>query len=388
MTIDKGDGHKIVINNGCKASKILGKLAAEFNIEGYEKFRIAHSQCLNQKQLFGELCISIHPLDYMTMSDNNCGWSSCMSWQDRGDYRQGTVEMMNSPCVVVAYLKSHENMHIGMHEWNNKKWRQLFIVTPHIITGIREYPYVSPELNGIVLQWLRELAQTNGAWGPYEDTTVQVKNNTLFPVASLDREIRLDFYTKFMYNDFYSTHLAYLSPSIPSDYSLCFSGVSECMECGADMSDESDQCTALLVCDDCEQVYWCEECGERVSLSDTVFVDGNRVCSYCYENYYATCELCEETHHTGNIFNVYIRVNDTTTDYYLRVCGDCLASDQFHESFGKSYTVAYGPWDTRMVVDLENFKDVEALDQFDVWHSEDYERFKEYLEKAKAIDGN
>ena len=35
-----------------------------------------------------------------------------MSWADYGCYRQGTVEMMNSPLMVVAYLTAEEPMHM------------------------------------------------------------------------------------------------------------------------------------------------------------------------------------------------------------------------------------------------------------------------------------
>ena len=389
ITLGDQKGHIININPGCKASKVLGKIATEFNLAGYEKFRIAHSQCLNQKKLNGELCVSIHPLDYMTMSDNNCGWSSCMSWEDTGDYRQGTVEMMNSPYIVVAYLKSESNpMNIGGYEWNSKKWRQLFIVTPHIITGIREYPYESPELNGIVLQWLRELAQTNAHWGPYEDTTVQVKNHhNPFPVASLGREISLNFYTNFMYNDFYSSHLAYLSPSIPDQYELCFSGVSECMECGMDISNYDHGNCALLACDNCEEVCWCYECGERVTRDDCVCINGNYVCQYCYENCYRDCDLCEETHHESDLTTVYLRVDNDVTCYHMSVCCHCIDSDSFVASFGLTRSIPYGRWDRRTIVDLDNIADIESLERFDIWNDTDYEEYSEKIQ-ARASDEN
>ena len=388
LTLTKEDGHKIVINSGCKASKVLGKIAAAFKLEHYEEFRIAHSQCLNQKKLSGELCVSIHPLDYMTMSDNCCGWSSCMSWEDTGDYRQGTVEMMNSPCVVVAYLKSStEPMDIGGNVWNSKKWRQLFIVTPHIIAGIREYPYESPELNGMVLQWLRELAQTNANWGPYEDTTVKVKNHhNTFPVASLGREISLNFFTNFMYNDFYNQHLAYISPSIPDHYDLCFSGVSECMECGADISNYDHGNCALLACDSCEDVCWCYECGERLRRSDCVCIDGNYVCSYCYDNCYHECNFCEETHHDGDITHVYLRANGEITTWHIDVCYHCIDSDRFAEMFGPTQNVPYGRWDRRTVVDLEHFSNEEALEYFDIWNEDDFEEYKALLQTRVSVE--
>ena len=63
IPVNEDNSRVIAINKGCKISKVLGKIAREFNLEGYEEFRIAHSQCLNQKKLTGELCISIHPLD-------------------------------------------------------------------------------------------------------------------------------------------------------------------------------------------------------------------------------------------------------------------------------------------------------------------------------------
>ena len=105
----------LMINKGMKLSKMLGKMSdiLEIDRDIYEKFRIAHSQFLNQKNISGELCLSIHPLDYITMSDNDCGWDSCMRWQNGGgEYRQGTVEMMNSPIILEAYLKSDKDMEL------------------------------------------------------------------------------------------------------------------------------------------------------------------------------------------------------------------------------------------------------------------------------------
>lgn len=371
------DTKKITVSKGCKISKVLGKIAEAFNLDGYEEFRIAHSQCLNQKKLSGDLVISIHPLDYMTMSDNNCGWSSCMSWTEVGDYRQGTVEMMNSAYVVVAYLKGSEEFYIGPTNdcvWNSKKWRQLFIVTPHIITGIREYPYQNAELNGLVLQWLRQLAQENGGWGPYEDTTILAKNYTEVPVASLDRTITLEFSTHYMYNDFYSEHLSYIAPSIPDHYNLVFSGESECMICGASVWDEL-QCPNLLACDNCESVCYCDDCGERVCYDDLIYVDGRRICPCCYEDNYRECALCEEMHHISDLYTIYLACDNQTSSYHFRVCPDCKDSEQFIKLYGATREDTSGRWWTRTVIDVENFTSPDLIDDI-VWNTRDCAKFK------------
>ena len=389
FSIPTPDGHKIDIPTGCKISKVLGKIAKAYNIEGYEDFRIAHSMCLNQKHLKGELCVSIHPLDYMTMSDNNCGWDSCMSWQAPGDYRLGTVEMMNSPCVVVAYLKASEDMDIGGgYEWNSKKWRQLFIVTPHIITGIRQYPYNSDELNAYVLKWLRELAHKNAGWGPYSENMSKVRNYNNNVFADLDCESRIEFYTHFMYNDFYAEHNSYVAASIPPEYKLKFSGETECVVCGEDITHYDDSMTdaSCLTCNDCEHVWYCSECGQRMGENDeAITIDGYRICEYCYNEHYRSCSLCEETHHENDFYTVYLRdENREFTSYSIEVCSDCYNNETFKRMFGEARTVDYRRWDCRCVVDLENLT-MEGLEYFEIWHGRDYEEYKAYIE-SKSND--
>jgi hypothetical protein len=382
LTIPTPDGHSIIVSRGCKVSKVLGKIAKAFNINGYEEFRIAHSQCLNQKKLTGDLCLSIHPLDFMTMSDNACGWSSCMSWQECGDYRQGTVEMMNSPYVVVAYLKSSENMSMPYgEEWASKKWRSLFIVTPYTIVGIREYPYSNDEVNGTALQWLRELAITNMGW-TFEETAVKVCNERKTEIASLGREILLDFCTEYMYNDYHCERLAYISPEIPNHYSLNFSGTSECMLCGA--VGHCEEANAL-VCFECDGSIWCDECGDRIAYEDSICVDGARVCEYCYENHFATCNLCEETRHENNLVLVSLRAEGEFTNYSICVCSECAEGDKFVNLFGPMETKRVSMWTENKYVDVENFTSIEALDQFDIYYDKDYEKFKAIIE-AKATD--
>jgi hypothetical protein len=383
FSIMTDDGHKLTMSHGGKITKFLGKVAKAFNIDGYEEFRIAHSQCFNQKKLYGELCISIHPLDYMTMSDNLCGWSSCMSWNDIGDYRQGTVEMMNSPYVVIAYLKSDEDMHINGEAWSNKKWRQLYIVTPHIITGIRQYPYRSDELNGITLQWLRELAQENGGWGPYEDTTILIKNYEATPIASLNREVTVEFSTNLMYNDFYAQHLSYVAPSIPDRYTLCFSGESECMFCGNTIDRNSS--ANLLACEDCQPVMYCYDCGERICHDDAVCVDGHWVCEYCYSENYSRCPLCEEVHHTETEMTpVWLTFGGIKQDdCYENICNHCLNSKEFVALFGQETTEMQHPrwsWSTYTTVAVEKLPSVEALDLFNIYPYSTYTKFVQYIE--------
>lgn len=291
------DGTEIKVQRGCKVSKVLGKLAKGFNLAGYEEFRIAHSQALNQKKLVGDLTLSIHPLDYITMSDNECGWGSCMSWRDYGEYRRGTVEMMNSPCVVVAYLSAADPMKIGDFEWNSKKWRELFIVDEQLITEIKGYPYHNEHLVAEVLNWLKELVEKNWHY-QYEDgiKTLFMNDDRCGYVCVGDEKIDVELYTDAMYNDFYYEHSAYIGKDVES-ISLGYSGPSQCMCCGRIDVCFTDSCD--LACEYCDATVYCYVCNERINADDYRYeIDGETVCSYCYDDAHC-CNVCGEPHLYG-----------------------------------------------------------------------------------------
>ena len=111
--------HSFKAYPGTKITHILSRLAKEWELPGWEAVREAHALASSSKKTRGTLCLSIHPFDYMTMSDNEENWESCMNWREEGCYRAGTVEMMNSPMVVVVYLKSDET-DLWNYSWNSK----------------------------------------------------------------------------------------------------------------------------------------------------------------------------------------------------------------------------------------------------------------------------
>lgn len=276
----------IKVQSGCKILKTLGKIAEAYDVAGFESFRLVHSLALNQKKQKGKLTLSIHPMDYMTMSDNACGWSSCMSWRESGCYRQGTVEMMNSPMVVVAYLTSESDMVINKDTtWNSKKWRELMIVTPEIISGVKSYPYYNETLTFECINWLKELAEKDnfGSYGdvqkfyPFDPTVIDGKGTEV--IVSPD--------TYRMYNDFENINYSFaaFSDTIKEDrrIDLYYSGDSECMTCGSVDCDFDVEESLSGSC--CLQYFYCEDCGERFyNEEDVVEVDGDYYCKYCYEH--------------------------------------------------------------------------------------------------------
>lgn len=346
------------INHGMKIMKIIRKLMTLFSLdtphyqEIFDDIRKLQSVANNKADLYGNLCISIHPLDYMTMSDNACDWESCMRW-NYGDYRLGTVEMMNSPCVVVGYLESKTPFYLDgeprkqyswsnkkQYPWSNKKWRSLFVVTKDCIAAVKGYPYQSEELDDEILNWLKELAETNLGW-KYDLGQVITKDNHTI-INRVTGEImfrnRIKFETEYMYNDFYTLagHPAYLNSSINFNESIFYSGLAQCMRCG-DIIDYDDRDYVdeggSLICGQCLGSYrYCEECGERLPSNDAYWYYTDRgegpYCECCFNEITFTCPF------TGDVL---AKEDSGATFYFVEKSSDSSTLEEDIEDVRRIY---------------------------------------------------
>lgn len=325
-----GSEKPIRFSHGQKITRILGRLAAIYNLEDdYEDFRIAHSQVMNTSKLSGELCLSIHPLDYATASDNACGWNSCMSWDDRGCYRLGTVEMMNSPIVICAYLHNPKHTYgldwsKNSHQWNSKKWRAWIIVHPEVILVNRNYPYPSDELSIAALQWAQELAENYYGVKYTEEPSINWS------------EYNCDLYTNYMYNDICTEQWHVGTKELLNRHDLCISGPANCMWCGdlIEFEGDSDR-AATLICDDCGAFERCCECGAILNNPDYIYYDdhGNAYCSDCWESCFAFCHLCDRDVRVEDMIHVRVPSNTLSRCFYVNLCRECAFEGYNENSF-------------------------------------------------------
>ena len=126
---------------GMKLSKVLMK---EFGPDA-EQARQKLSMVIQANKVTGRLCLSVHPLDYLSASENTHGWRSCHALD--GEYRAGNLSYMVDDCTIMAYLKSEEDTKLPHFPesvpWNDKKWRCYFYVDNlnGIIYAARQYPF-------------------------------------------------------------------------------------------------------------------------------------------------------------------------------------------------------------------------------------------------------
>lgn len=122
----------------------------DFSDETIRHLQDVASQVIQKTKIEGKLCLSIHPLDYMSISDNNMNWRSCHALD--GEYRSGNLSYMIDSSTIVCYVKSYSDTQLERFPqgllWNNKKWRVLLHVhdKSNIMYVNRQYPFASDEL--------------------------------------------------------------------------------------------------------------------------------------------------------------------------------------------------------------------------------------------------
>ena len=269
---------KATIKNGMKTLKTIQKILKITHyphMELFEEWRNAVNCISIGNEIQAKLVLSIHPIDFMSMSDNQCNWSSCMSWSHSGCYRAGTLEMMNSNLAVVAYLEAPQSFKLNISENEsyavpNKSWRSLFYVHKNILLSGKAYPYHNEELTFQVLDILRDLVKENLNWDyqfgiqEYQDMKNLDGNFYVRDFFDLDYDKKKNHhcifvYTNGMYNDIIESHNpAYFCYRnyVPKSIKLCLSGPATCICCGRIIRTRTDiydyDCLgSCLVCDDC-----------------------------------------------------------------------------------------------------------------------------------------
>lgn len=320
------ENKEICLQKGMKPVRALQKIVHAFpeyfSKETFEDFRIKHSLCLNDKILKGTLVLSIHPFDFITMSDNNSDWSSCMSWMNEGCYHLGTVEMMNSNNVIVAYLKSETTpFYFGEKDkeekWNNKKWRQLIYVTKDIIVSGKSYPYTNKDISMIAIEKIKKLAEQNLSWtytfGPekYQDmkhinSLEAMENNKHWLKNGDSFKHNIIFDTKAMYNDMVSDndvdYWCYRN-KVKRMKIISISGKAPCACCGenaireiayADNYHDRWEDPERIICHTCWDATVCNYCNSSVDKSQIgISPFGDKICSHCSHKI-KKCPCCGE----------------------------------------------------------------------------------------------
>lgn len=320
------NGKNITVPKGMKFIKSF-----KFFIEDKDKLLQVqdYASSLLQKhgKFTGKLCISIHPLDYLTISDNALGWSSCHSLDN--EHRAGNLSYMCDSSTVVCYLKSSDDNNDKFEfspevKWNSKKWRVLLHFSDDfsMVFAGRQYPFSS----SCGLQLINELFLKNfkNNWKDsvvesvkVDDRTIDVSDEryylltdqervpypTIKRITDLVKDKSFLHYNDLLYSNIYNKPYYCFSKktraTVATTFTIGFSKI-PCLEC------EEDNITlgSTMRCIPCEEEFgyeenddfvYCSCCGRRVFINNATEINTfteEFICCDCEKTFYKQCSNC------------------------------------------------------------------------------------------------
>lgn len=306
------------------------------------EFQDIASRIIQENKIEGQLCISVHPLDYLSISENNNNWRSCHSLT--GEYRSGNLNYMADKYTIVCYLKSEKDEQLEKFpegiKWNSKKWRVLlfFSKDKKMIFAGRQYPFSSSYgmdfLLHIALPASNILAQTADLhwidWSNYMIDRLEIEDNNFYypnyvpmsnklvPLSELVKKCHNSLYYSDLldnpeYKPFYTYQIRdiYGYKSVFTDqYETKFTigNPVKCFCCG----NENITIPDSIYCLKCELQYGhsenenvftrCDKCNNRILIDDAFQVDDDYAyCQDCLDEYAEMCDKCYNYYSTENI---------------------------------------------------------------------------------------
>ena len=310
--IEKWTGEGKKIDKNSKISKSL-KL---FIKDSYflEKFQSRLSRNIQDCKISGKLVISVHPLDFLSSSENVHNWHSCHALD--GEYRSGNVSYMVDKHTFMVYLKSDKDSRLPNFpfKWNSKKWRVLMYASEKedIIVKSREYPFSSEfALETVKEQLIDKFFDTSN----FTEKWTNVSNTI--------RLIMTDGIGSMQYNDClnspsYSPTALYKKDlnlnSIEKADRMVIGEATPCLQCGG----MPISLSSGFVCDECGEYLCCDCCGETMVEDECYYVDDEILCESCFDDQVAYCDECDESfNHNGEFDLIY---DEENMCYYCECC--------------------------------------------------------------------
>lgn len=313
---------------------------------------LAHAQnklsmIIQEDKVSGHLCISVHPLDFISSSENTYNWRSCHALD--GEYRAGNLSYMVDKSTFICYLRGETQATLPRFSpevpWNNKKWRMLLFRSEdgnHLMAG-RQYPFFSKDALEVVRSlYLKSCGRKSEIydewtkWTNFHIDEAKLSDDPWDTVYLVDKYFCMHerlykskmiikdaegakHYNDLLYSSCYSPYYCYTDVNgteINPRWNI--GGKVNCLHCGEHPITTGD----AMACDNCitdlyQDHVQCTCCGNYFSLDVAYWIDwyDSYVCPHCMETAGHYCDKCGEW-----FFDVDLRCDELTGKYYCRNC--------------------------------------------------------------------
>ena len=288
---------------GQKTSRIIGKFCRQFGLDKHERFNkvyAALADSLNPLTIEKTALLSVHPCDFLEMSNKDNEWHSCHKL-NAGKYQSGCLSYMCDEVSMVFYIvdnnvKDHFYRYPKIH-------REMFFFKDGYLFQSRLYPqdYYEPmdQYRGIVQKAMATCLNKPNLWIFKEKRSEFFKH-----LLTADNSTH--------YADYdYHGNLSILRGS-SNDVFMTIGSQPRCVCCGEHFTNPRE-----IKCDYCTHTVVCKDCGQTVPRRDSIYTDAF-YCKSCAH----ICAACGTQTH-GTMYPVINKRGEL-----IAVCEDCHAAAQ------------------------------------------------------------
>lgn len=252
---------------GQNASRIIGKLCRKFRVDTHQRYNAVFAQladALNPLQMKKTAILSLHPCDFLEMSNKDNTWRSCHRLNG-GEYQAGAISyMLDEVSMIFFTVDSDVKEHFHKAP---RRGRQMFFYQNNMLFQSRQYPKDANDLmeqyRNIVQKVISVCLGVPNRW--------QLKNKR----TELD-----EFYTTDSHGLHYPDYEYFGNISLlrgAENYGILHIGhPALCVCCGHEYNSHSQ-----LKCNHCEATVVCKDCGKTVALQNARYIDDAYHCNTC-----------------------------------------------------------------------------------------------------------
>lgn len=306
----EADTEKLV-KSGSKITKAFKHFISDKNVLTEIQNRV--SVILQEDTITGKICFSIHPLDFLSMSNNIYNWTTCQELRE-GERRMGTLSYMLDTSSFVCYIKGADGIKLPIFPehipWNSKRWRVLLHTNIHhsIFMIGRQYPFeLEPMANhiletlpeifkdiGFISNWQREKTILN-EYGDAMEGYFNIFNSVFLKERIVLMHPHSLNYNDLLYSSVYEPQLCYDTINYGNITPMFVGNRVKCFKCGvADI-----ETSVSHLCANCfnekysNEVYpyhFCSICGDVLNSHTEKIITTERqsrkiICKDCHKDY-------------------------------------------------------------------------------------------------------
>lgn len=321
-----------------------------------DKWQTEASRIIQCNVLEGDLCVSVHPLDFLSSSENIYNWRSCHALD--GEYRSGNLSYMVDKTTMICYIRGNGEYRLPHFPedvlWNSKKWRMLLFISEGkgLWMAGRQYPFSLGEniLNNLIDDlmpnfkdnWGYPLSRSD-AWSQWHDDQITdfhyqnhgnrddwglnhnyiVVNGEIKSITSIVKDADNSLHFNDLLHSSCYTPLYSWKRRSGEKYKMIIGGAVPCPCCGN--KNKIVEESGSMCCPSCAKEYGtlgddyvrCYDCDTRVHIDDAYWVEeyGDYVCADCFNDFYSYCDNC------GEVYRIDDLREDENGNYY---CDECI----------------------------------------------------------------